>query len=141
LISNITYNFVTYSVSGTCTSPSSNSTAPCIEGSFNPGNYLSFDFRDLRTNTSTTLQAVDKEWTFTNDAPSVLLKNTSGAEVIRTDVTKPGKFGCTYLKVCAGQDAGPQIIVPIGLILIRQMDYAIECTTPKPKDDDDDDDD
>lgn len=58
----------------------------------------------------------------------MLLKDSSGVEVIRTDVTKKGD--CTQLKVCAAQQNGGSIIVPIGLILIRQMDYAVSCTTP-----------
>jgi hypothetical protein len=127
-ISNITYDFVDDSVLGNCTSPSSNTTSTCIKGFFNPNNYLSFNITDLRTNLTANIRAVDKQWAFDNDAPSVLLKDSSGVEVIRTDVTKKGD--CTQLKVCAAQQNGGSIIVPIGLILIRQMDYAVSCTTP-----------
>jgi hypothetical protein len=107
-ISNITYNFVDNSVSGNCTSPSSNTTSTCIEGYFNPNNYLSFNLTDLRSSSTAYIRAVDKQWAFDDDAPSVLLKDSSGA-----------------------QDNGPSITVPMGLILIRQMDYAIYCTTPQ----------
>lgn len=58
----------------------------------------------------------------------MILKDESGVEVIRTDVTNPS--ACTQLKVCAGRSSGADILVPIGLILTRQADYAVECTTP-----------
>jgi len=48
-------------------------------------------------------------------------------EVIRTDVTK--KNDCTQLKVCAVQNNGEDIVVPIGLIFIQQMGYASHCTS------------
>jgi hypothetical protein len=125
-ISNITYNFVDNTVSGNCTSPFSNSSSMCIQGSFDPNNFLSFTLTDLRSNSTTHLRAVDKEWAFNDDAPSVLLKDDSGAEVIRTDVTKH----CTQLKVCAGQQSMSGMTIPMGLILMRQIDYAVYCTTP-----------
>ena len=53
-----------------------------------------------------------------------------GAQILRTDMTKKGD--CTQLKVCAARDNGTGIIVPMGLILIKQMDHAIYCTTPEP---------
>jgi hypothetical protein len=97
-------------------------------GSFNPNNYLSFNLTDLRSNSTTNLLAVDKEWAFGNSAPNVILKDSNGAEVIRTDVTKKGD--CTQLKVCAARDSGASIMAPIGLILLRQIDFSISCTTP-----------
>lgn len=99
----------------------------CIEGLFNPNNSLSLNLTDLRTNTTTKLRAVDNQWTFTAYAPSVVLRDSdSGMEVIRTDVTK--KNDCTQLKVCAVQNNGADIVVPIGLIFIQQMGYASYCT-------------
>jgi len=133
-ISNITYDFRDFTVSGNCTSPPSNATTQCISGSFNPNNFLSFSLHDLRTNATSNLRAVDKQWAFSNDAPSFILKDDSGAEVLRTDVTKYGD--CTQLKICAAQDTGPGIIVPLALILIRQSEYAVICTSPHFLDDD-----
>jgi len=127
-ISNITYDFIYNTVSANCTFPSSNTTSTCVTGSFNPNNYLSFNLTDLRSNSTTYLHAVDKEWAFGDDAPSVILKDSNGVEVIRTDVTKKGD--CTQLKLCAAQDSGAGITVPVGLILMRQMDYSVYCTTP-----------
>lgn len=125
-ISNVTYNFKDFTVSGNCTSPSSAETAQCISGSFNPNNFLSFSLYDLRANTTLNLRAVDNQWAFRNDPPSVLLKDDGGTEILKTDVTKYGD--CTQLKMCAGMDTGPGIIVPMALILIRQSEYAIKCT-------------
>ena len=131
-VSNITYNFVDNTVSANCTSPNANATFRCVDGSFNPNDYLSFKISDLRDNSTTNLNAVDKQWAVGDDAPSVILKDESGVEVIRTDVTNPST--CTQLKVCAGRSSGADIVVPIGLILTRQADYAVECTTPSDSD-------
>jgi len=129
-ISKITYNFVDHTILGSCTSPSSNMTSTCFRGSFNLNNYLSFKLMDLRSNSTIGIRAVDKKWTFYDSAPSVLLIDGDGGQILRTDVTKSGD--CTQLKVCAAHDNGISITVPIGMILLRQMEYAIHCTTPKP---------
>lgn len=109
-----------------CISPPSAEATQCISGTFNPNNFLSFKFHDLRSNATSNLRAVDKQWAFSKDAPSVLLKDDSGTEILKTDVTK--YRDCTQLKICAGQDSGPGIIVPLAVILIRQSEYAIKCT-------------
>lgn len=129
-ITKVTYNFIDNSVSGNCHSRYSNTTSLCIIGSFNPNDYLSFNLTDLRSNLTTYIRAVDKQWAFYHRPPSVLLKDSNGALVLRTDITKLGD--CTQLKVCAAQNNGAGITVPIGLILIRHIDYAIYCTTPPP---------
>lgn len=90
---------------------------------------MSFSLNDARTNTTSNMQAVDKDWQFKNDAPSVLLRDENGEEVVRTDVTK--LHNCRQLKVCVAKTSGPGGIFPIGLLLISQSDYAIECTTPE----------
>jgi hypothetical protein len=128
-ISKITYNFIDNTVSGNCTSPS-NETFTCLEGSFNFYDCLSFNLTDLRSNSATYIRAVHKKWAFYDDAPSVVLKDSSCAQVLRTAGTRMGD--CTELKLCAAQNNGASVTVPIGLILIRQMDYAIYCTTPQP---------
>jgi hypothetical protein len=128
-IQRITYNFVNNTIIGDCTSPSSNNTTfpQCVTGSFNAGDFLSFDLIDLRANTTTNLRAIDKEWTFNgDDAPNVLLRDQDGVEMLKTDVTKQGD--CTQLKVCAAKEAGPELIVPVGLLLMHQMDHATRCT-------------
>jgi len=126
-ISNVTFDFRDNSVSGDCTSPASNTTTRCIAGSFNPDSYLTFNLNDLRTNATYNLRAVDKQWEFNNDAPSVTLKDDNDTDIIRTDVTNYRH--CNQLKVCAASGAGPEIIVPAALILISQTNFAIVCTT------------
>lgn len=95
---------------------------------------MSFSLNDLRTDTTSHMRAVDRQWSFQDDAPSVLFRDDHSVEVMRTDVTKPRD--CRQLKVCIAKDAGPDIIFPIGLLLIRQSDYAIHCTEPKPNNSD-----
>jgi hypothetical protein len=128
-IRNITYNLVSNNVFGYCTSPSSpNATSTCITGSFNPNNYLSFNLTDLRSNTTSYLHAVDKQWTSSDNPPGALIVDEHGVEVLKTNTKKRGD--CTQFKICAAQGSGPDITVPIGLFLIRLIDYALVCTKP-----------
>ena len=152
----IDYNFINNTVTGNCTVPvsqgSSNTTLnQCVTGSFDLGEPLGFNLNSaVPLNTtfnassvpfiSTPLKTVDKQWTFGDDAPSLILRTDSGSSdvdkiVLRTAVTKKGD--CTQLKICvAGPPSGPEptvggsVMVPLGIILMRQADYAIECTTP-----------
>lgn len=126
-IRSITYNFVNNTVLGYCTPPSSSDTIfACITGSFNPNNYLSFNLTDLRSNTTSHLSAVDKQWVFGDGAPNALIRDEYGAEVLKTDITKRGD--CTQLKMCAAKQAGPDLIVPTGFFLLQQVDFALKCT-------------
>jgi len=79
--------------------------------------YLTFSFTD-----GVALRAVDHEWQFSDDAPSVLLRDQAGRNILRTVVTKPGD--CTQLKVCAIDVAEEQFLVPIGLLLFSQETFA-----------------
>lgn len=155
----LSYNFVNNTLSGNCTTPvapgsnNTNSTA-CLSGTFNPNNYLSFDITSsVPLNTTTTsnttstpsfetqLRIVDKQWAFSDDAPSLILKRVDSSSnnleeiVLRTAVTHPSD--CTKLKVClngvsgrVGGAVGAEVMAPLGLIMLRQADYAQECTTP-----------
>jgi hypothetical protein len=130
-IRNITYNLASNNVFGYCTSPSSpNATFTCITGSFNPNDYLSFNLTDLRSNTTSHLRAIDKQWAFSDDSPSALIEDEYGAEVLKTNTQNPKD--CTQMKICAAKEAGPDLTVPIGLFLIRQVDFALKCTKPTP---------
>ncbi|KDQ60506.1 hypothetical protein JAAARDRAFT_608335 [Jaapia argillacea MUCL 33604] len=131
-IHSIGYDFVSNTITGNCTSPATGNTTttPCISGSFNPTNdYLSFNLTDSRDSSSTSLRAVDKQWTFDTYPPNAILKDGNGQTVLRTDITR--RSDCTLLKVCIGRnDPGAETIAPIGLVLLMQMDYAVSCTTP-----------
>ena len=77
-----------------------------------------------------------------NAPPALILREqdrVSGALsniVLRTAVVKP--HDCTELKVClAGLHDGregslvmAEVLAPLGVLLMRQTDYAVECTTP-----------
>lgn len=133
-ISNISYNFIDNTVSANCTSQNSSTTTSCIHGTFTIDGVLSFNLTDTRTNTTSNLRADNKQWTFDGYAPSVVLNDGStGQEVVATAVENSDD--CTQLKVCAAKTNGPDISVPLGIILTRQMNYAIECTTPQDSDD------
>lgn len=137
----IAYNFVDFSVNGTCATPGGNDTL-CVTGTFDPGNFMSFDL--FANTTGTRVHApsriADREWAFRDDAPSLILRTvegdgTLGDTIMRTAVTKKGD--CTKLKICVDGDSeddasavGASVLVPLGLILARQGDYAIHCTTP-----------
>ncbi|KAH8103628.1 hypothetical protein BXZ70DRAFT_926691 [Cristinia sonorae] len=149
----VRYDFINHTVMGNCTtliSPGSSATnsTSCTSGTFNPYDWLSFNLTSsvpLNNSisrlppTTAHLGIIDKEWAFSNDAPSLILQTTPDPQqlpVLRTAVTK--RSDCTQLKVClAGVDGreggvvGAEVLVPLGLILIRQSDYATFCTTPK----------
>jgi hypothetical protein len=151
-ISNVTYNFTDYTFSGNCslTPPSSSpsNSSPCVRGTFNPNDTLSFNITYLSgagSNNSNSigsdyLKAVNDQWAFAADPPGVVLlddTNGSGDEILRTDMTKWND--CTQLKVCANNytnthsngamvpGAGANTVIPTGLIFIQQIDYAIYC--------------
>ncbi|EJD46138.1 hypothetical protein AURDEDRAFT_164796 [Auricularia subglabra TFB-10046 SS5] len=137
----VSYNFADSSINGTCATPGGNDTL-CVTGTFNPGHHMSFDLFANTTGTRvhTPSRIVDREWAFTDDAPSLILRTVEddgklGDVILRTAVTKKGD--CTKLKVCVDGDSdddagavGASVLVPLGLILARQGDYAIHCTTP-----------
>jgi len=155
-LQNIRYNFIDNTLAGNCTVPVSpgspnTTTIDCMNGSFNPGNLLSFTVNSSipLNNTSngttspfttTLLRTVDKQWAFDSDAPSLILRtvnpstNVLEALVLRTAVTKPND--CTLLKVCVsglqreGGALAAEVLAPLGLMLMRQADYANYCTTP-----------
>lgn len=153
----LSYNFINNTVTGNCTIPESQgsfntTTGQCVTGSFDLGDPLSLELKSAVPSnitfnassvesTQTTLRTVDKQWTFGDDAPSLILRNVNPDTLqleeiaLRTAVTKKGD--CTQLKVCvAGPPSGSEpiargaVMAPLGIILMRQADYAIECTTP-----------
>lgn len=151
----VAYNFANKTVSGNCTVPDSTNsnnttTLNCMSGTFDPNNVLSFlltsaiplnNTSNATSVSSTTslLRAVDKQWSFDDDAPSLILReidnstNISQEIVLRTAVTK--RSDCTELKVClagtgkaSGSVVGAEVMAPLGLIMMSQADYALECT-------------
>lgn len=152
------YDFVDDSLSGNCTlrnpiSPLTNTTTlPCMTGHFDPGNHLSFDVSSsvpLNTTFSTEAQSVpvmnaslgihDNDWDYAGEAPAARLqeKNEDGSLgflVLKTTVQKPSDI--TELKVCVagpeGREGGTvsaEVFAPLGLMLMRQADYALDATS------------
>ncbi|THH33628.1 hypothetical protein EUX98_g499 [Antrodiella citrinella] len=155
-LQSVQYDFLNDTLTGNCTTPVApgssitNSTA-CMIGTYNPNDWLSFNITSnipLNDTTSgspvpfttTTLRTVDRQWSFSNDVPSLILRtvdpltNTLQREVLRTAVAKA--TDCTQLKVClagtgtTGGLVGAEVLVPLGLVMIRQADYARTCGDP-----------
>ena len=153
----VQYEFINDTMNGNCTVPtapgSANTTSlACMTGMFDPGNFLHLNMTSAvplnntanasaTPSTTVSLRAMDKQWSFSDDAPSLILRQTDSVFsrlqelVLRTAVTK--QSDCTELKVClAGTGSGPgsvvgaEVMAPLGLILMRQADYALECTQP-----------
>ncbi|KAI0080681.1 hypothetical protein K474DRAFT_1704492 [Panus rudis PR-1116 ss-1] len=121
-------------------------------GTFDVGDPLSFNLTsvvplnntfDLSTvaSSNTILRTLDKQWAFSDDAPSFILRTVDPSDdslkdtVVRSAVTKKGD--CTQLKVCLaglpdqqGTIVGGPVLAPLGIILMRQADYGVACTTP-----------
>ncbi|EJD37916.1 hypothetical protein AURDEDRAFT_173055 [Auricularia subglabra TFB-10046 SS5] len=73
------------------------------------------------------LHAIDRDWQYSDDAPSMILRDeATGESVLRTAVTKPGD--CTQLKVCVHTTNEARMLVPIGLLLIFQEKWAAGTT-------------
>lgn len=160
-LQSVHYNFATFTLSGNCTLPdgmASNTTTSahsCMLGTFNPNAHLQFNITSsipLNTtlsaaypagvaNATTNLAIPNKRWTFQHYAPALNLRETDGKgqlgdSVLQAAVTKPRDV--TELKVCVnGMQgggsgmAGAEVLAPLGLVLMRQADYALLATTPK----------
>ncbi|KAH8104022.1 hypothetical protein BXZ70DRAFT_1005576 [Cristinia sonorae] len=155
-LQSVQYEIGNATITGNCTVPaspgSSNiTTTPCMTGTFDAGAWLSFNltaaipFNSTDTpvaSTTTLLRALDKEWIFGDDKiPSLILRTvntlTGGLTtrtVLKTSVEKRGD--CTAMKVCLagtprlGSVVGAEVMGPLGLLLIRQVNHARICTTP-----------
>ncbi|KAF9058199.1 hypothetical protein BJ165DRAFT_1334626, partial [Panaeolus papilionaceus] len=145
------YNVTYYSnnlFSVTCTleglPPSSNSSISpniCATGYHSPFSTkfgLDITLKDEATGLVTTMNSVDKQWLFKDDAPSLVLdrssNQTSGENnlppVLQTSVTR--RNHCEQLKVCMSSPTlSLPSIVAMGLILKAQQDYSSYCLQPR----------
>jgi len=138
LAQDLSYRFANHSVTATCTTNTSSSAIPCMEGSFNnDGKAFSLTINDTHTGIVTKLRAFDKGvWAPVpaDDAPSVILREVQpddslgSIDVLRTAVTMQGK--CTRLKLCLARERGIDLLAAVGLVLKAQDNYAYVCTTP-----------
>lgn len=162
-LQSVHYDFVDDSLTGNCTLPNSNNslttttTIPCMEGNFDPGNHLSFNITSSVPLNSTLLSDAgsvpavntllgiqDNGWALNGYAPALRLQERNaddslGHLVLKTTVTKP--HDVTELKVCVagvdGREGGTvaaEVLAPLGLMLMRQADYALLTTTPSSDD-------
>lgn len=158
-LQSVGYNFVDNTLTGNCTVPSvpsvfngSTSTSSCVSGTFDQARNLFFNITSTvpLNNTSdanamqpfsTILDIKDAPWYNENSPPAAILREEDKATgmlgniVLRTAVVRP--HDCTELKVCIagvqgreGNQVMAEVLAPLGVILMRQTDYAVECTTP-----------
>lgn len=108
---------------------------PCMTGTYQISPYLNFSLQD--SGNTTYLRAVNKEWQFSDDAPSFVLRYSSpdprqplGGIAIQTAVTE--RNHCEVLKVCLGsRKLGFDILAPLGVAFISQNTFAAYCTQPR----------
>ena len=137
-ISEIVYDYTNNTFFALCGSNSIKRDS-CATGSFDESGPLSIVINDAQDGTSVHLQTMDKVWMYPqgDDAPSFILtqvdstasddlgeENTS---LLRTAVTDSVDGRCTSLKVCS-QETSIETLVPLGLALMRQNQYASVCT-------------
>jgi hypothetical protein len=134
-VRSIAYDLNKSTMSATCMNIGSKVAFPCMWGHFDRDYYFSMSLNDTRTNTVTKLRAVDREWYYSDDAPSFTLNNVApdgqlGDMVMQSAVTK--RSHCELLKVCLSKGApGLEILAPLGLVLWAEDRYTSYCTTPR----------
>jgi hypothetical protein len=107
----------------------------CAFGNYTTTPYLSFKLQDSRTNAITQLHAVDNEWEFNNDAPSVELRvqmsdGKLASIALKTDVTQ--RNHCASLKVCLSSRTPDFVtLAPLGVLLMAQERYSFYCSQPR----------
>src|SRR5262249_12726480 len=129
-------NLTDYTFSGNCSSGAPDATQSCFRGSFDPKGPLIITTFDARTNTTNTLESVNKIWSHEphyDDAPDFLIRDVIsprvfGQVVLETVVTNHDD--CTSLKLCAFNASDPGVVAAVALTLYHQSKYASYCTSP-----------
>ncbi|KAF8967420.1 hypothetical protein BDZ97DRAFT_1916712 [Flammula alnicola] len=133
-IVSISYNLADKTLSAYCQNTPA-LTGPCAMGNYSTTPYLSFLVRDAQTGAKTRLRAQDKEWQFSDDAPSFVLKVQNsdgglGAIAIQSAVTQ--RNHCENLKICLSSGTPDfATLVPLGVILMAQDAYSEYCLRPR----------
>jgi hypothetical protein len=130
LVNQVSYDFVNGNISGTCITGQGASPGPCLQGTVNLGEHLSFSLNNSQTNTVSHLRSAE-QWWFEDDVPNVMLRradadNNLGEVTLLTTVTKPGH--CNELKACMAAGSGTDMIAPLGVLLRRLDGFGIKCT-------------
>jgi hypothetical protein len=137
-ISEISYDYTNNTFSAFCGSNRVQSDS-CATGSFDERGPLSIVINDTQHDTSVRVQTLDQVWMYPqgDDAPSFILTQVDstasddlGEEMpylLMTAVTHSVDGRCTLLKVCS-QETSIETLVPLGMALMRQNQYAFVCT-------------
>ncbi|EJD45328.1 hypothetical protein AURDEDRAFT_184814 [Auricularia subglabra TFB-10046 SS5] len=126
-VRNITYDLAYSTFTSICSEP-------CVSGTMDQDiqgiSRLTFVVHSSPGNRTSTLRAVDKGWQAPSEAPSVILRDeTDGFEAMRTVVTKRGD--CAALKVCVAELGEPEMLVPVGMLLVFMEKWAAGSTCGK----------
>jgi hypothetical protein len=122
----ITYDIQNQAIFATCAE------GLCALANYSTAPYLSFTLQDARTGAITQLRAVDKEWKFPDDAPSVSLSylDTGDKPALQSAVTQ--RNHCEKLKVClSSRTPDFATLAPLGVLLMAQQTYAQYCLRPR----------
>ena len=128
-ISAVTYDVQKQAVSATCAK------GLCAFGNYSTAPYLSFTLQNSSTGVITQLRAVNKQWKFSNDAPSVVLRypdsgDKPGGIALQSAVTQ--RDHCETLKVClSSRTPDFATLAPLGVLLMAQQTYAEYCLQPR----------
>lgn len=130
-LQNVTFDLTMSQISGQCLLSAHH--FDCLSGQMDQDldstTHLTFNFTaDLGFgNQTSALRAVDRDWQYSDDAPSLILHDLNvGRNVMRTAVTKRGD--CTQLKICANDFGEANLLVPVGRILIAQEKWSVGTT-------------
>lgn len=134
-VQSVMYDLDKSTLSATCTTTdSSGDSIGCLRGTF-ALDAFAFYLNDSRVNTETILRPTDREWMYSDDAPSFTLHYVQkdgqlGSVVMQSAVTK--RNHCELLKICLQVPAPTlDVIVPLGLALWAEDHYATYCNTPR----------
>ena len=107
----------------------------CAFGNYTIKPYLSFKLQDSHTGAITQLRAFNKEWEFSDDAPSTELhfQMPDGKLVgtaLKSAVTQ--RNHCETLKVClSSRTPDLATLAPLGVLLMSQTRFADYCSRPR----------
>ena len=140
VVRDIVYDFVNLKVNGTCGTDAT----PCLSGSFDMEGLmmdLTFNLTASGPQVHSRARSAERQWTWNGGHPATIYKTVKddgslGDTLLQTTVTRAND--CTRLKTClagskiegAGGVFGPDVLLPLGIMLAKQGAYGVACTTP-----------
>ncbi|KZV86850.1 hypothetical protein EXIGLDRAFT_840412, partial [Exidia glandulosa HHB12029] len=129
-VQSIRYDIANHTLVGGCVVSGNASLTDCVTGTYIPG--ISFSFHDKATSQVEQLNVTTRGWRFRDEAPALTVRTSAGDIVMKT--VFPDPYDCTRLKVCVPHDKiDASLLVPLGMVLQEQANFALKCTAPAPK--------